>query len=93
LDSLEGDAQVFIVRFWHETREIGGAHPILRGSVEHVPSGQRVYVKSIKEVDSVLSSFVPEAGKTKRSSEWKKRIKSHFPKKKKNRAARSSKFE
>jgi hypothetical protein len=68
LEFFEKDTQLFIVRFWRESREIEGAHPIWRGSVDHVPSGQRVYVKDFKEVESVMSSFVPEAAKSKQAS-------------------------
>jgi hypothetical protein len=83
LESFEEDTQVFIVRFWRESRELAGARPIWRGSVEHLPSGKRVYVKNFKEVESVMSSFVPEAEKTKRGSGWKKRLKSRVLKKEK----------
>jgi len=68
LESFEEDTQVFIVRFWRESRELAGAHPIWRGSVEHMPSGQRIYVKNFKEVERVMSSFVPEIDLTKRGS-------------------------
>jgi hypothetical protein len=81
LASFEDDTQVFIVRFWRETRELEGAHPIWRGSVEHLPSGRRVYVKNLKEVENAMSSFVPTAEKTKRDSRWKKRLKPGLVKK------------
>jgi len=74
LESFEEDTQVFIVRFWRESRELEGAHPIWRGSVEHMPSGQRIYVKNFKEVERVMSSFVRDEKKTKRNTGWKKRL-------------------
>jgi len=83
LESFEEDTQVFVVRFWRETRELEGAHPIWRGSVEHLPTGQRMYVKNLKEAESVMSSFVPEAEKTGLDSRWKKRLKSRLMKKEK----------
>lgn len=83
MESFEEDTQVFIVRFWRETRELEGAHPIWRGSVEHVPSGQRVYVKNFEEAKGVMASFVPPAEKTKLDSGWKKRLKSGLMKKEK----------
>jgi hypothetical protein len=63
LKSFEEDTQAFIVRFWREARELKGADPIWRGSVEHLPSGRRVYVKNFKEAEGVMSSFVPAAEK------------------------------
>ncbi len=83
MESFEEDTQVFIVRFWRETRELEGAHPIWRGSVEHLPTGQRVYVKNFREVEGVISSFVPVAEKTGQDSRWKKRLKSRPIKKEK----------
>ena len=74
MESFEEDTQVFIVRFWRETRELEGAHPIWRGSVEHVPSGQRVFVKGFKEIEGIMSSFVPGAGKTKRKFRMEKTL-------------------
>ena len=81
MESFEEDTQVFIVRFWRETRELAGAHPIWRGSVEHVPSGKRIYVKNFKEVEGAMSSFVPETEKRKPDSGWKKHFKSGLLKK------------
>ena len=76
MESFEEDTQVFVVRFWRETRELEGAHPIWRGSVEHLPSGQRVFVNNFKEAEDVMTSFVPEAEETKRDNGLKKRLKS-----------------
>ena len=83
MESFEEDTQVFIVRFWREARELEGAHPIWRGSVEHVPSGQRAYVKDLKEAEGIMSSFVPQTEKTKPDAGWKKRMKSGLLKTKK----------
>ena len=60
MESFEEDTQTFIVRFWRESRELEGARPIWRGSVEHLPSGQRVYVNNLKEAESFMSFFVPQ---------------------------------
>ena len=83
MESFEDDTQIFIVRFWRETREIEGAHPIWRGSVEHVPSGRRVYVKNFKEVENAMSFFVPGEEMDGRISELKKRLKSRLLRKEK----------
>jgi hypothetical protein len=83
LESFEEDTQVFIVRFWRETRELEGAHPIWRGSVEHMPSGQRIYVKNFKEVERVMSSFVPREELNGKISGWRNKLKSGLLKKEK----------
>ncbi len=46
---------VFIVRLWLEAREIPDADPEWRGTVEHVPSGHRVYVKCLDEITGFIS--------------------------------------
>ena len=40
MNSNDEETQVFIVRLWREAREIEGARPLLRGTVEHVASGR-----------------------------------------------------
>jgi hypothetical protein len=82
LESFEEDTQVFIVRFWNETREKEGACPIWRGSVEHVSSGRRIYVNNIEEIGGVVSSFVRGTEMNGKVSGWKKRLKSGLLKKK-----------
>ena len=50
------ETQVFIVRLWCELREIEGARPVLRGTVEHVTSGER---RSVKGLGDLLAFFEP----------------------------------
>ena len=56
MKSIDEETQVFIVRLWREVREIEGARPLLRGTVEHVPSGQR---RSIRDLKSLVAFFLP----------------------------------
>lgn len=55
------DRHVFIVRIWLEPRELEGEAPQLRGSVEHVPSGERRWVKALDEVTAFMGRFLPLA--------------------------------
>ena len=45
MNSNDEETQVFIVRLWHKQREIKGARPLLRGTVKHVPSGEKCSVR------------------------------------------------
>lgn len=56
-----GDTEGFLVRVWMERREIPGAEPLLRGSVEHVGSGTRRFVKALEEVVSFISLYLQDA--------------------------------
>jgi hypothetical protein len=40
-----------------------GKNQFWRGSVEHLPTGQRVYLKNYREVEDAITSFFPEAEK------------------------------
>ncbi len=50
MNSNDEETQVFIVRLWRELREIEGARPLLRGTVEHVPSGERCSVRDVSAI-------------------------------------------
>lgn len=50
---------VFIVRIWLEPRELEGAAPQLRGTIEHVPSGVRRSVKALTEIADFILSWLP----------------------------------
>jgi hypothetical protein len=49
----------FVVRVWREPREIGGAAPIWRGSIEHVNSRKRLYLNDLdNDLDAILKAIV-----------------------------------
>lgn len=50
----------FIVRFWLEPRELDNARPIWRGVVEHVATGEKLYLKNLEEVKQFIVSYLPE---------------------------------
>lgn len=56
----QDSAHVFVVRLWLEHREMEGMVPERRGIVEHVPTGERRYVRSVDEVLEFLSGFLEE---------------------------------
>jgi len=49
----------FIVRIWHESRDLPGAIQEWRGVVEHVPSGAHRYFLDFAEILSFIQSFIP----------------------------------
>jgi hypothetical protein len=58
----EPNVQSFIVKIWVEetTKEAGEAH--WRGSITHVGSGVRKYVKSLDEITNCLLPYLREMG-------------------------------
>ncbi len=59
---FEDNTHVFIVRVWLEPREIEGAPLEWRGSVEHVPSGNRCYVKELGEIAGFVAPYLKQMG-------------------------------
>jgi len=60
--------QIFIVRIWLEPRELEGAAPQLRGTIEHVPSGIRRSVKAVTEITDFIRAWLPET--TRQPNVW-----------------------
>lgn len=54
----ETTKHTFLVRIWHEPREIAEAPPVLRGTVEHIPSGTRQSFADLQSLCAFLDRFV-----------------------------------
>ena len=50
-------SDVFIVRVWHEPREITGAAPIWRGTIEHISSRSRRALKELNEIIPFITTY------------------------------------
>ena len=62
MTSFGRDTHVFIVRLWREPREIASAEPEWRGTVEHVPTGERRSVKRVHDVCMVIGDRLEQTG-------------------------------
>ncbi len=58
--SWDEKTYTFIVRLWSEPREIGGATPELRGSIEIVPGGERRFVQNLAQITEVIEATLKE---------------------------------
>jgi hypothetical protein len=67
MPSFGGNTHVFVIRAWLEPREIPGAPPEWRFSVEHLGSEGRRYLRELEGVTAFLQEHLPE---THRSSRW-----------------------
>ena len=56
---LKNETHSFIVRVWTEPREIQGEPVILRGMIEHVKGGEKMYFKDFDE----MIAFISKVGK------------------------------
>lgn len=61
---LEDKTAAFIVRVWLEPREVPGALAELRGSIEHVPSGNTGYLRNLDEIARFIRPFLDTLGAT-----------------------------
>ncbi|MBN2549325.1 MAG: hypothetical protein JXB15_09215 [Anaerolineales bacterium] len=50
-------SSLFIVRIWNPSSQIPDAW---RGSVEHVPSGQRLYFTTLADLNDFIAFHLPE---------------------------------
>ena len=62
MDSLEPDAQSFIVKVWVEDSTEAGGHGVLRGHITHVLSNERRYLKDLGEIEDFISPYIEEMG-------------------------------
>jgi hypothetical protein len=61
MDSLEPDAQSFIIKVWVEENAEGPAIS-WRGHITHVLDGQRRYVKSLEEIGDFIMPYIEDMG-------------------------------
>jgi hypothetical protein len=62
MDSLEPDAQSFIVKVWVEGNAEAGGHGVLRGHITHIPSHERRYLKSLGEIEDFILPYLEAMG-------------------------------
>ncbi|MCB9076744.1 MAG: hypothetical protein H6631_04080 [Anaerolineaceae bacterium] len=58
----EHKRQGFIIRIWYEPREIEGAPPQWRGSIESTQEGDRQYIKSLDEIVNFILPYLEKMG-------------------------------
>ena len=62
MDSLEPDAQSFIVKVWVEDDSETGGQSIWRGHITHVPSHERHYLKNLGEIEDFIAPHLEAMG-------------------------------
>lgn len=53
----------FVVRLWLEAQDEAATVFTWRGQVTHVPSGRRIYVNQLDDVQTAINSFLRMDGK------------------------------
>jgi hypothetical protein len=53
---------VLILRLWREARQPESAPPVWRGMIEEVATGERVYVKNMGEIVSIIEQQLKKIG-------------------------------
>ena len=62
MESLEPDAQSFIVKVWVEDAVEKGGRGVWHGHITHVPSGKRHYLKNLDEIQDFIAPHLEEMG-------------------------------
>jgi len=81
MDSLEPDAQSFIVKVWVEDGAETGGQGIWRGHITHVLSHERHYLKDLSEIPDFIAPHLEamgvKLGMRWRLRRWLKRLMRH----------------
>jgi hypothetical protein len=62
MDSLEPNAQSFIVKVWVEDSAEKTGRGVWHGHITHVPSHQRRYLKNLGEIEDFIAPHLEEMG-------------------------------
>ena len=62
MDSLEPNAQSFIVKVWVEDNTEAGSKGVWRGHITHVSSHERRYLKNLGEIEYFIAPHLEEMG-------------------------------
>ena len=62
MDSLEPDAQSFIVKVWVEDGNGETGQAVLRGHITHVSGGRQRYIKNLDEIEDFIAPYLKEMG-------------------------------
>ena len=62
MDSLEPDAQSFIVKVWIEDSAGEDGRGLWHGHITHIPSHERHYLKNLDEIPDFIAPHLEEMG-------------------------------
>jgi hypothetical protein len=62
MDTLEPEAQSFIVKVWVEDGSETSSQAVLRGHITHVLSNERRYLKDLGEIEDFIAPYLKEMG-------------------------------
>ncbi len=62
MKSIEDDAHSFIVRVRLEPRELEGAVSEWRGMIEHVASGERLFINDVIRIVEFITPYLEQMG-------------------------------
>ncbi len=69
-------SDIFVVRFWKESRGNSSQTKALRGVVEHVHTGEKRYVVQLDQVSDFINRYIDDEGtavdRWEGSNKWKK---------------------
>jgi hypothetical protein len=69
-EQLEDDTQAFVVRVWHEATDDEGHATTVRGSIDHVGSGKRLYFHDLSGIVRFIQEYM-SLGSQQSSLGWK----------------------
>lgn len=82
MKSFEDNTHAFVIRVWLEPREIEDAQPEWRGVIEHIPTGERRYLRNLNDLTSFITSYLERMGVKvsvlRHASDWVKVLRAYI---------------
>lgn len=70
MEGIETNSHSFIVKVWVEDSAKEDATGLWRGSITHVPSGQRCYLNTLDEIQDFIAPYLEGMG-VKPGAHWR----------------------
>jgi hypothetical protein len=62
MDLPESNTQSFVIKIWLEETVEESGRALWRGHITHIPSGERSFIKDLREISSFISPYLEALG-------------------------------
>ena len=62
MDLFEGSTYSFVIKVWLEQKASSNGRAIWRGHITHIPSGERRYLRSVRDISVFVMFYLDKMG-------------------------------
>jgi hypothetical protein len=62
MDLREDQRESFVIRIWLEEPAEAGLPPVWRGTITHLPGGERRYLRDLRAIPTFIAPYLDEMG-------------------------------